>query len=318
MIKYIFNRLLQGLIVVILVSSLVFLMMRFLPGDPLLLFEPEDQMATLSPEARLELERQYGLDKSIFMQYIDWVRDILHGDLGKSLLYQEDVTQLILECLPVTFHLGIISFIISSAFGIFFGTICGLRRGKWIDTFFTILANLGITVPSFLIGVLLIYMFTLKLGWLPSFGYTSPFENFGLNFKQIIMPVLCLSVFSIASLTRQCRSSILEIVQQDYVRTAWAKGLKERLIISRHIIKNALIPVITVVGLHIRVIFGGSVIIETVFNIPGMGRLLTEAIFSHDYQVVQTGVILIAVIIILANMLVDISYGWLNPKIRFT
>jgi len=214
--------------------------------------------------------------------------------------------------------LGVWSFIISSILGVAIGVICALRRGKWIDSVLTVLANLGITVPSFWVGILLIYFFSLKLRWLPTGGYTSPFSDFWLSTKQIIMPVFCLSLFSIASLTRQTRSSVLEVVTRDYIRTAWAKGLREGVIVIRHTVKNALIPVITILGLQVSFIFGGAVLVETVFNIPGMGRLMTQAVFQHDYQVVQAGVLIVALIVVLSNLIVDISYGWFDPRIRYT
>jgi peptide/nickel transport system permease protein len=172
-------------------------------------------------------------------------------------------------------------------------------------------------MPAFWVGIILIYLLAFKAGWLPVHGYTSPFEDFWLSTKQVIMPVICLSLFSIASLTRLTRSSMLEVVKQDYIRTAWAKGLRERVIIMRHTIKNALIPVITVMGLQVAFIFGGSVLIETVFNIPGIGRLMTQSVMQQDFQVVQGGILIIATVVVLTNLIVDISYGWLDPRIRY-
>jgi len=157
----------------------------------------------------------------------------------------------------------------------------------------------------------------LKLDLLPVYGYTSPFTDFWLSTRQIIMPIACLALFSIASLTRQTRSSTLEVTRQDYIRTAWSKGLTERVIIMKHAIKNALIPVITQLGLQVSVVFGGAVLIETVFNISGMGKLMAEAVFGHDYQIVQSGILIVATVVVLANLLVDISYGWLDPRIRY-
>jgi peptide/nickel transport system permease protein len=242
---------------------------------------------------------------------------VFHGDLGESIFYSQPVSYIIAQRLPVTIYLGIISFLISTILGVLFGVICALRRGTWIDNLVTVLANLGITVPTFWVGILLIYLFSLKLGWLPTSGYTPPLTDFWLSIRKIIMPVFCMSLFSIASLTRQTRSSMLEVVGQDYIRTAWAKGLREKLIITRHTIKNAMIPVITILGMQVGMIFGGAVLIETVFNIPGMGKLLTSSAFSHDYQIVQAGVLIIAAITVLSNLIVDISYGWFDPRIRY-
>jgi peptide/nickel transport system permease protein len=180
-----------------------------------------------------------------------------------------------------------------------------------------VVANVGITVPAFWVGILLIYLFSLKFGLLPTGGFVSPLDDLGDSVRKTIMPVWCLALFSIASLTRQTRSSMLEVVSQDYIRTAWAKGLRERAIIVRHTIKNAMIPVVTILGLQVSLLFGGSVLVEYVFNIPGMGRLMADAVFSHDYQVVQAGVLIIALVVVLSNLLVDISYGWFDPRIRY-
>jgi peptide/nickel transport system permease protein len=317
MTSYIIRRLLQGVLVLIIVSIFIFLVMRLLPGDPLMLYVAQSQIENISPEDLQALRVQFGLDKSLPMQYISWIGGIFHGDLGYSILISEQVSVLMGQRLPVTIYLGILSMIVSAAFGIVFGVVCALRRGKWIDNVLTVLANIGITAPSFWVGIILLYVLALKLNWLPIYGYTSPFEDFWLSTRQIILPVFCLSVFSIASLTRQARSSTLEVVRQDYVRTAWAKGLKERTIVMRHIVKNSLIPVVTMLGMQVGFIFGGSVIIETVFSIPGVGRLMRDAVFMQDYQVVQSGVLIISSIVVLANLIVDISYGWIDPRIRY-
>jgi peptide/nickel transport system permease protein len=195
--------------------------------------------------------------------------------------------------------------------------ICAIKRGKWADTSLSVTANLGITLPNFWVGILLIYLLSLKLGLLPTYGYTSPFKDLWLNIQMLMMPLFCLSVHGIASLTRQTRSSILEVTRQDYIRTAWAKGLRERAIVMRHMIKNGLIPVVTTMGMHVSHVFGGSVLVETVFNIPGMGRMMKDAVMAKDYQVVQGGVLVIALVVVLTNILVDIIYGWLDPRIRY-
>jgi peptide/nickel transport system permease protein len=251
------------------------------------------------------------------VQYFAWIANVFHGEMGKSIFYQEKVSTLIFERMPVTIYVGILSVGLGALFGVIFGIICSLRRGKIIDSLLTFIANIGITAPGFWIGILLIYLFGLQLQWLPTQGYTSPFTDLGKSTMQLIMPVFCLSFFSLSSITRQTRSSMLEVVRQDYVRTAWAKGLSERSIVIRHMIKNGLIPVITMIGMQVRVVFGGSVLIETVFNIPGFGRLLVSSVIAHDYMVVQAGVFLIAAVVILANLLVDISYGWIDPRIRY-
>jgi peptide/nickel transport system permease protein len=317
MTAYIIRRLLIGIVVLFCVTILVFTVMHMMPGNPLLLYISENDTASFTEQQLREMEHKYGLDKSIPEQYIDWVTGVFQGNLGISIFYNQTVNRLIIERLPITFHLGVLSIIFGSVVGIFFGAVCAMQRGKFIDSFLTVIANLGVTVPSFWIGILLIYAFALKLNLLPVMGYTSPFDDFWLNLKQIIMPVFCLSIFGIASLTRQTRSSVLEVVHQDYIRTAWAKGLTERIIVMRHTIKNAFIPIVTTMGMHVSLVFGTSVLIETVFNIPGMGKLMRDAVFAHDYQVVQGGVLVIAMIVVITNIIVDISYGWFDPRIRY-
>jgi len=307
----------MGIVVILLVTLMIFLFIRLLPGDPLILYMTGQELLELSPEQMDALRHKFGMDKLLPLQYVNWLGNIFKGDLGLSIYYDMDVGHLVAERLPVTIHLGVTSFIIGNFIGICFGAICALRRGKWIDTVVTFFANIGITVPSFWIGIILIYLLALKAGWLPVYGYTSPFEDFWMSARQAVMPVICLSLFTVASVCRLTRSSMLEVIAQDYIRTAWSKGLRERTIITRHIVKNALIPVITVMGLQVAVIFGGSVLIETVFNIPGVGRLMTESVMQHDYMVVQAGTLMIATIVVLANLAVDISYGWLDPRIRY-
>jgi peptide/nickel transport system permease protein len=318
MTTYLIRRLLQGILILFIVTVLVFVVMRLLPGDPLSLYVSQKDIGQLTPEQLEALHHQFGLDKPIPMQYVSWIGGVLHGDFGISIYYnQQRVSYLISSRLPITIHLGVLAFAISSVLGIFFGIICAIRRGSWIDNIVTFVANIGITVPTFWVGILLIYVFAMQLKWLPTTGYTSPFDDFWLGTKQLIMPVFCLSIPGIAGLARQTRSSMLEVVMQDYIRTAWAKGLHERIIILRHEIKNGLIPVITILGMQVGMVFGGSVLIETVFNIPGMGRLLTQSVFAHDFQIVQAGTLMVAGIVVVSNLIVDISYGWFDPRIRY-
>jgi len=317
MTAYIIRRLIQGLIVIIAVSILVFLLMRLLPADPLQLYLAQNDIIKISPEDYQTLLVRFGLDKSLPMQYFDWISDILRGQFGDSLYYNESVGTLLLERLPVTAHLAILSIIIASVFGITAGVICALRRGGALDTFLTSAANFGISIPIFWLGVLMIYLFGLYLGLLPLHGYTSPFQDFWMSTRQLVMPVTCMAVTAMASKARQARSSILEVIRQDYIRTAWSKGLRERTIVVRHVLKNGLIPVVTLIGMQVSHIFGGSVLIETVFNIPGMGRLMVSSVFAQDYPVVQGCSLLFALIVVMVNLIVDISYGWLDPRIRY-
>lgn len=315
---FIFRRIIISLVIIIIITMIVFLCMRLLPGDPILIYMSGENLETLDPSVLAALRAKYGLDKPLPVQYINWIFDIIRGDFGTSIIRGQPVNSLLAQCFPITVHLGILAFLFGTLMGIFSGVVCALRRGTWIDNVITLLANAGITMPTFWLGILLIYFFSLKLGWLPTSGYTSPFKDFWLSTRQIIMPVLCLSIGTIAGLCRLTRSSMLEVIRQDYVRTAWAKGLRERIIVVRHELKNGLIPIVTIMGMQVGMIFGGSVIIETIFNIPGVGRLTVSALFEQDYQIVQASVLIMGMIILLTNLLVDISYAWLDPRIRYS
>jgi peptide/nickel transport system permease protein len=317
MATYILRRFLQAILVVILITFLVFLVIRLLPGDPILIYLSSQDLQTLTTEQIDAARAQFGLDKPLILQYFNWIGGLFHADLGLSLFYDQKVSGLIAERFPVTLALGIIAFIFAHITGVIAGTISALRRGKWIDTVVTVIANIGITVPGFWMGILLIYFFGLKLDWFPRFGYVSPATSIPEFLHHAVLPVICLAIFPIASVTRQTRSSILEVTRQDYIRTAWSKGLREQVIIVKHMLKNGLIPVITLSGIGLSYILGGSVLIETVFNIPGMGRLGVEAIQSQDYSIIQAIVLFTAVIVIVVNFLVDIAYGWLDPRIRY-
>jgi len=313
------RRVFMGLIVILIVTILVFLLIRLLPGDPLLMYLTQQQFRdTLYDPAQLaQLQERFGLDKPLPMQYIDWIAGMFRGDFGESISLQEPVSKLILDRLPVTIHLSIIGAVFATVFGIGIGIICALRRGTWLDNVLTFLANIGITIPSFWAAIILLYIFGLKLHWVPIGGYTSPFEDFWLNTRQIVLPVFCLSLFGLAANARLTRSCMLDVIAQDYIRTAWAKGLKERVIVVRHTIKNGLIPLIANMGFLVAGLFGGSVIIETLFNINGVGRLLTSALLGQDYMIVQASTLLFTALITFSNIVVDISYGWLDPRIRY-
>jgi peptide/nickel transport system permease protein len=314
---YILRRLIQSVFVIILVTFLVFIVIRLLPGDPILIYLSQQEVDTLNVEQLEKIRAEFGLDKPLPEQYFNWINNMFHGDLGISLLYREKVSTLIAERFPVTLNLGILAYIFSHILGVVFGAISALRRGSRTDTGVTVLANLGITVPIFWLGILLIYFFGLRLDYLPRFGYVSPTADLVENIRHSILPIVCLGIFPVASVARQTRSSILEVVRQDYIRTAWAKGLRERVIVTKHVLKNGLIPVVTLSGIGLSIILGGSVLVEKVFNIPGMGRLSVEAVLGQDYAIIQAFILITAAIVVLVNLLVDISYGWLDPRVRY-
>jgi peptide/nickel transport system permease protein len=305
------------ILVLLMVTIIVFLMVRLLPGDPILIYLTQQDMEEITQEQVDAIRHDLGLDRSLATQYIDWIGSVATGDLGTSIIHRGKVGDDIKRRLPITLHLGGLAFIISIIVGIPMGVIAAVRRGTWLDSVLTSLGNLGITIPVFWLGILLIYAFGLKLDWLPIFGYTSPFKDFWLNTQQIIMPVFCLAVPAIASAVRMTRSSMLEVMRHDYIRTAWSKGLRERAVIMRHALKNGLIPVVTLKGITLAAIVGGSVLVETVFSIPGMGRLAVEGLFSQDYAVVQAVILVVGIVVLAVNLLIDLSYGWLDPRVRY-
>lgn len=317
MIPYIIRRLILSVIILILVSALVFVAMRQLPGDPIWMVLSQSQSQEITQEQIDLVRHQNGLDKPLFIQYFSWLGGVFRGDLGKSILNHVPVADEIIRRLPITLNIGLPAFILGIILGIPAGVLCAVRRGKFIDTLVTTLSNIGITIPVFWLGFLLIYIFAIKLHWLPVYGYTSPFDDLTLNIKQIILPIICLALFPIASTSRQTRSSVLDVMKQDYIRTAWSKGLGERVVIIKHALKNSLIPVVTLAGMGLSMIIGGSVIDETVFNIPGMGRLAVQSVFSQDYPYVQGVVLVVAIVVLLANLLTDIAYSYFDPRIRY-
>jgi peptide/nickel transport system permease protein len=318
MTTYIVRRLVQMLVVLILITILIFFVMRLMPGDPLYIYiSRTGNLANMNFDQIQELRVQYGLDKPLITQYFTWVTGIFHGDFGDSVLYNRSVGSLLKDRFPVTLNLGIPALIISGVLGISAGIIAAVWRGKWPDKIVTPLSYLGLTIPVFWLGILMIYLFGLRLGWLPINGYTSPFENFGLSMKQLVMPVICISISGIAANARQMRSSMIEVIWQDYIRTAWSKGLSHQTVILKHALKNSIIPVVTLLGFSVGIIFGGDVLVETVFTIPGIGYLAAMSVLNSDYLVVQSVTLIMAVIILMSNLLVDLSYAWLDPRIRY-
>ncbi|MBN1188294.1 MAG: ABC transporter permease [Dehalococcoidales bacterium] len=317
MTAYIIRRIFQALLTLIILTVIVFLTMRLLPGDPILIYVSQQNIQNVTQEQLDDLRHKYGLDKSLPMQFVDWISNAVRGDLGTSITYDSKVTDDIKKRLPVSLYLGALGFVVGSIIGVPAGIIAAVRRGRWLDNIITSVGNLGMTIPIFWLGVLLIYVFGLKLGVLPVFGYTSPFEDFGASIQQIILPVICLAVPAIAGDIRLVRSSMLEVMRQDYIRTAWSKGLKENVLIVRHALRNGVIPIITMKGMTLASIVGGQVFIETIFNIPGMGRLAVAAVTTKDYAEVQGIMLVVGIAVLLINLLVDLSYGWLDPRVRY-
>ena len=312
MLRYISKRLIQAVVVIILIAIFSYFLMYFVPGDPVYAVLGSD----ITREQYMAQYYKMELDKPVVVRFLNWAGRALKGDFGTSYRYNQPVSEVLHIRLPVTMYLGAVSLVISVVLGILLGTVCGTNRGKAADNILTVLANIGSVVPGFWLAAVGMYIFSVKLKWLPSYGFSFPHEGFATSFKQTIMPILCLSVGTIASMTRQMRSGMLEVIRQDYIRTARSKGLKEHRVVMKHAMKNALIPIVTLVGMSLRNIVSGAVTIETVFSITGTGSLLVNSIISRDTPVIQACILIIAVVVVLSNLLVDICYGYLDPRIR--
>ena len=312
MLRYILQRLGQTLLVLLIVSFLTYLLVDFLPGDPIAAMTGGE----ISGETYDRLFHEMNMDKPVLVRYFLWLKDTLTGNLGMSASYHRRVIDIIGERVPVTIYLSLLAFVISVPLGIIFGIISAVRRGTAADTAVTLTANVCCCLPQFWLGILFMYIFAMKLGWLPSSGFVWPHEDFAMSLRQTIMPLLCLAIGGIASITRQTRSSMLEVIRQDYIRTARSKGLKNKKVIYVHALKNALLPVITLMGLRLGGLVGGSVFVENVFVIPGMGSLLVNAITSVDIPLIQGCVLLIAVFSCVVNLITDIVYVYVDPRIK--
>lgn len=313
MISYIGRRLIQVIVVVFLVTVIAFLLMQIIPGHPVLrILGPEANPAQIE-----QLRHELGLDKPIIAQYGNWMWGIFHGDLGKSLIYKEDVAHIFMKRLQVSAYLAFLALLLSSVLGILAGILSAVKRGGILDSIISLFANAGVAIPNFFLAILGIYIIGLRLGWLPIQGWTSPLDDSWMSIRQSIMPVIALAVPNIAIITRQTRSSMLEVIRQDYVRTAFSKGLSERIVLYKHALRNALIPVVTLLGMGLTFLIAGAVVIETVFNIQGVGREMVQAALGKDYLIIQGGVLIIGTAVCLINLLVDITYGWIDPRIRY-
>jgi peptide/nickel transport system permease protein len=312
MAQFVVRRLIQFIPVMILVSIVVFLMVRMIPGDP--------AAALLGPNAKPEqveaMRAQMGLDEPIWVQYFVWVSRMLGGDFGKSFINDFPVSKLILRKLPATVQLAVAALIVALLISIPLGIMSSLRRGHWPDHIATVYNSLAMGIPNFWLGILFVLIFALKLKVLPPSGYVSLAEEPVAGLKFLILPALTLGIYISAILARFIKSSILETLNQEYVRTAHSKGLPSRLVVSRHILKNALIPLVTVFGLQFGGLLGGAVITEYIFDWPGLGNLLVHSILTRDYSIVQAVTILAVTVYLVVNLGTDLLYGLIDPRIR--
>lgn len=312
--KFIIKRVLISIVVVFLVSVFAFSLMHILPGDPARLSLGEEA----SQEDVDALREELNLNKPVLEQYFIWINGIFRGDFGQSIQYHRPVLDIMQERLPRTVAIGLPTLVISTIIGIAFGIISAIRRGKFIDQVITFLATIGMGTPVFWIGILGIYLFAMRLGILPIQGFTSPTEDFAKYVHQAILPVFCLSTHQVASVSRQTRTNMLDVINQDYIRTAKANGIRPSSIVFKHALRNALIPIVTVIAMQVRMVIGGSLIVEQVFNIAGIGQLLQTAVGNRDYLIVQGAVLVISLVTVGCNLLVDILYGVVDPRIRKT
>jgi peptide/nickel transport system permease protein len=312
MFKLILRRVLVAIPTLILVSMIVFLLQKVLPGDPVLTLAGEER----DPAVLDYLREKYHLDDPLPVQYVAWVKQVATGDLGKSLRTDVPVASLIAQKLPVTLQLAAMAMIIALLVGIPTGILAAVRKGKLMEYGANVAALSGMSIPNFWLGIILIMIVSVQLRWLPASGYVSPAEDFWLSMKTMIMPAIVLSTSLAAYLMRHTRSAMLEALGADYVRTARAKGASPRAVVLRHALRNALMPIVTLVTLLFGELLAGAVLTEQVFTIPGFGKLVVDAVFNRDYAVVQGVVLCVAVGFIIMNLLADILYIVVNPRLR--
>jgi peptide/nickel transport system permease protein len=310
---YIVRRLLIFVPTLFVTALLIFLMIYLIPGDPSILMAGQEA----TQEEIQRVREQLGLNRPFGVRMIEWFGQVLQGNLGASHFMAMPVSQALAERFPVTLGLAFQAWFISAVLGIAAGVIAGVRHGRFLDWGVMLLAVLGVSVPVFWLGLNMIVIFSVTLGLLPTGGYV-PFTESPIDYaRYMLMPALVLGITHAAVVARMTRSSMIEVLSQDFVRTARAKGLRERVVILRHALRNALIPIITILGIIVGELIAGSVITETVFNLPGVGRLIIEAVKRRDYPVIQGGILLVTVGFLTVNLLVDIVYAWANPRIRY-
>jgi peptide/nickel transport system permease protein len=312
MLIYIVRRLLSAIPTLILVSLFVFTLQKVLPGDPVLAMAGEER----DPEVMEYLRAKYHLNDPLPLQYIHWVGNVLQGDFGTSLRTEQPVTTLVASKLPVTIELSVLALMIALLIGIPTGVISAVRKGTPVDYGANIVALSGISIPHFWLGLLLIMIFAVKLQWLPASGFVPLSEDVGQNLKTLILPAFVLGAGLSGVLMRHTRSAMLEILRADYVRTARAKGLFPRTVILKHALRNALMPIVTLTTLLFGELLGGAVLTEQVFSIPGFGKMIVDAVFNRDYAVVQGVVLSVAIGFLLLNLLADVLYRMINPRLR--
>jgi peptide/nickel transport system permease protein len=312
---YITRRLLQGLLVLWFVSLLIFSLVRILPGDAIIM--QLDQAAAPTPEVLARARQELGIDRPFLDQYRTWVAGAVHGDLGRSLVSRRPVTQELLKRINLTSHLAVMSLIIALLIALPIGVLSAVRQDTTSDYVGRVVAILGLSLPDFWLATVVITFLAIWAQWIPPIGFAPLWEDPARCLSQLLIPALIIGVRLAAVSMRMTRSSLLEVLRQDYIRTARAKGARERAVIVRHALKNAFIPVVTVIGGQFSVLLGGTVIVEFIFLQPGVGSLMLDAVVLRDYTLIQGAVLFFAAVIVVTNLLVDLSYAWLDPRIRY-
>ena len=314
MLGYIFKRIFMTIPVMVVVALFVFLLLRLSPGDPAAVIAGDYATA----EDVQKIREKLGLSEPIFVQFVTWLGSLIQGDLGTSIFSNKPVTELIAQRLEPTLMLALTTIIFSILVAVPLGTIAAFRAGSWIDRLVMLFSVGGFSVPVFVLGYILIYSFSITWRILPVQGYRSPFEDGMLPFIQhIILPTLTLSVIYIALLARMTRASVMEVLEEDYIRTARAKGLSEVKILMRHALGNAAVPIVTVIGIGIALLIGGVVVTESVYNIPGLGRLVLDAVLARDYPIIQGLILFFSLIYVLLNLIIDLTYTLFDPRIKY-
>ena len=306
------KRLIQLLPTVFFVSVIIFSLQHLLPGDPAMIMAGEDN----DPAVIAQIRAQYHLDQPIPVQYLFWIKGVLSGNLGESMRLKVAVSELVTTKLPVTLQLAVMAMIIALVIGVGLGILSAVYKGRALDSLVNVLGLIGISTPNFWLGIMLIFLFSVELGWLPASGYVSPFEDFWQSMRTTIMPAFVLGNAIAGVLMRHTRGAMLQALSSDYVRTARAKGLSEGVVVIKHAMRNALTPVITLGALEFGTLLSGAVLTEQIFTIPGFGKLIVDAVFNRDYAVVQGVVLVTASTYILLNLLADIGYILVNPRLR--
>ena len=315
--RYTVKRISLFIPTVLLMTILVFVVMRIIPGDPAISILEGDGGGSYTIEDLERVRAELGTDRNLFIQYVDWIGGILQGDFGDSFWFKSPVMTELGDRIPRTLELAVMAIIIAVLFSVPLGIMSAIKPDSWLDLGARTFTIIGIAIPNFLVAVLMILFLLAVFDWLPPLGYVELWEDPLKNLQQMIFPAIALAIYDMAFIARVTRSAMMEVLREDYMRTARSKGLSERVVLVRHGLKNAILPILTISGWQFARLFEGAVIIESIFLIPGVGRILIEAIFHRDFPMIQAVIVVIGAGVLLINLVVDLLYGWLDPRIRY-